>query len=717
MSNLSDVVVTHLFRYLLLIYVIGSVLLLGMFLGWQQHVTEQRQHWYMQQYAELLKVSLRPYLRQVSAEQLSSHLTELQYSAFLPVAALGVYLPNGELLASAGSIMHLPATFSPNNSSQYQLQTHDKMRLAIQPLYQEPTPADHFGAFQLPDAYLAIAPESSNTPPALLWPLLLSWLIYTLSFLAMLILLFIRRRQRLTFIDKIQQAEDLDATALPRLPTDLKPLQQFIQLKADIQCTHVQQIAELQQQLLTLQQLSQQQTLAISQEQEQSAMQLLHISHWLHQYQLLYSRQAQLSAPVFQALVHLHVLYGVFRFSKSVVDTATLPLITWLAPHLISLNNLLKSGVEIEWLEGAENRASLVLVNENLLLAVLQAMLLLVQRSDNASRIYARIALVRGPTAKLQLHLNIDGNGLPAYINQQLGAGDNQKWQWRDADIALLQTLSQVLNAELNVQSLDGFGCSVHFSLPVDLDSAFSTAMLGHVIVFDEDAERLNERLPALAANAAQVTTLTSFVELQHKLIELKPELIVLMLPAAEPTTAWSELLSAANEQFILQAYAPPQFLSYWQKLLPCVDAREFCMQRVLNIKTKPLLSTNTKKLLVVDDNETNQAFVSVLLKDKPINTYSALTGKEAVQLCQQQQFDMILLDIRLPDMTGTDVVKQLRHMAAYRFVPILAFTAHALPDEITEFKQAGMDDILLKPLDPFKFEALLCRYKLLLNK
>lgn len=708
---------THLFRYLLLIYVIGSGLLLGMFLGWQQHVTEQRQHWYLQQYAELLKVSLRPYLRQVSAEQLSSHLTELQYSAFLPVAALGIYLPNGELLASAGSVTDLPTIFSPNNSVQYQLQAHDNIMLAIQPLYQEPTPADHFGAYQLPDAYLAIAPEPSDKIPALLWPLLVSWLIYTLSFLAMLVLLLIRRRQRLAFVDRVQQAEDAEVAELTRLPADLYLLQQLIQLKTDTQHSQAEQITELQQQLVLLQQLNQQQTLTISQEQEQAATQLLHISHWLHQYQLLYSRQAQLSAPVFQALVHLHVLYGVFRFSKSVVDTTALPLMTWLAPNLTFLNNLLKSGVDIEWLEGAENRASLVLVNEKLLLAVLQAMLLLVQRSDNASHIYARLTLVREPVARLQLHLNIDGNGLPAYINQQLGAGDSQKWQWRDADIALLQTLSQVLDADLNVQSLAGFGCSVRFSFPVNTDRVMSTAMLGHVIVFDEDAERLSERLPALAASSAQVTTVTSLAELQHKLTELKPELVLLMLPAIEPTHAWSMLLSAANEQFTLQAYASAPVLPHWQALLPCVNANEFCLQRLLNIETKRPHPTAMKKLLVVDDNETNQAFVSVLLKDKPINTYSALTGQEALKLCQQQQFDMILLDIRLPDMAGTDVANLLRQMTAYRFVPILAFTAHALPHEITEFKQAGMDDILLKPLDPFKFEALLCRYKLLADK
>lgn len=157
----------------------------------------------------------------------------------------------------------------------------------------------------------------------------------------------------------------------------------------------------------------------------------------------------------------------------------------------------------------------------------------------------------------------------------------------------------------------------------------------------------------------------------------------------------------------------PTLNLASWQAVIPCKPAQEFCLQLLHNAELPTRPTGSFKNLLVVDDNETNQAFIRVLLQQKSVNLQAAFTGNEVLKLCQQQQFDMILLDIRLPDVSGTEVARQLRQLSGYRHTPILAFTAHALPAEIAEFKQAGMDDILLKPLDPCKFETLLARYQL----
>ena len=119
------------------------------------------------------------------------------------------------------------------------------------------------------------------------------------------------------------------------------------------------------------------------------------------------------------------------------------------------------------------------------------------------------------------------------------------------------------------------------------------------------------------------------------------------------------------------------------------------------------------RHILVVDDNETNLAFVQVLLKNKPLVLHTATSAAQVFSLCQQQRFDMILLDIQLPDMSGVDIAKQLRQMPQFRQVPIVAFTAHAMPAEIETYRDAGMDDIVFKPLEPARLDSLLAKFSL----
>jgi CheY-like chemotaxis protein len=64
--------------------------------------------------------------------------------------------------------------------------------------------------------------------------------------------------------------------------------------------------------------------------------------------------------------------------------------------------------------------------------------------------------------------------------------------------------------------------------------------------------------------------------------------------------------------------------------------------------------------------------------------------------------------------MSGVDIARHLRQQPAYQNTPILAFTAHALPEEIATFLAAGMNDIIVKPLEPQRLETLLHHYQLL---
>jgi CheY-like chemotaxis protein len=78
--------------------------------------------------------------------------------------------------------------------------------------------------------------------------------------------------------------------------------------------------------------------------------------------------------------------------------------------------------------------------------------------------------------------------------------------------------------------------------------------------------------------------------------------------------------------------------------------------------------------------------------------------------MAAHNRYQLILMDIQLPDLSGTEVTKRIRQLRHHQQTSILAFTAHALPDEIASFRRAGMDDVLIKPLDTQKIAHILSR-------
>jgi CheY-like chemotaxis protein len=120
------------------------------------------------------------------------------------------------------------------------------------------------------------------------------------------------------------------------------------------------------------------------------------------------------------------------------------------------------------------------------------------------------------------------------------------------------------------------------------------------------------------------------------------------------------------------------------------------------------------KKILVAEDNEINQKIIVHLLKKENIDAEIANDGKEAIELFEQKQFDLVLLDLQMPHMDGFQTAKYIRKILASD-VPIVAMTAGAFANEQTRCFEIGINQYLSKP---FTAEDLYQRLKyLLLNE
>jgi PAS domain S-box-containing protein len=106
-------------------------------------------------------------------------------------------------------------------------------------------------------------------------------------------------------------------------------------------------------------------------------------------------------------------------------------------------------------------------------------------------------------------------------------------------------------------------------------------------------------------------------------------------------------------------------------------------------------------RVLLAEDNKINQKFATALLAKDGHRVRIAENGHQAVDALRREDFDVILMDIQMPELDGIQATKQIRSMSGPKSrIPIIALTAHALAGAREEYLAAGMDDYVSKPVD-----------------
>jgi CheY-like chemotaxis protein len=114
-------------------------------------------------------------------------------------------------------------------------------------------------------------------------------------------------------------------------------------------------------------------------------------------------------------------------------------------------------------------------------------------------------------------------------------------------------------------------------------------------------------------------------------------------------------------------------------------------------------------KVLVAEDNLVNQQVALAFLSAGGLHATIAANGIEAVEWVKKQPFDVVLMDMQMPDMDGLQATRAIRQLPHGRRLPIVAMTAGAMEDDRQLCLAAGMDDHVAKPIDPKELvEALL---------
>jgi len=117
-------------------------------------------------------------------------------------------------------------------------------------------------------------------------------------------------------------------------------------------------------------------------------------------------------------------------------------------------------------------------------------------------------------------------------------------------------------------------------------------------------------------------------------------------------------------------------------------------------------------RILLAEDNEINQQVAQEILEQAALVVEIANNGLEAVEMAEKNPYDVILMDIQMPEMGGYEATEQIRNLKSeIRKIPIIAMTAHAMSGDREKSIEAGLDDHVTKPIDPNQLFSALVKW------
>ena len=105
-------------------------------------------------------------------------------------------------------------------------------------------------------------------------------------------------------------------------------------------------------------------------------------------------------------------------------------------------------------------------------------------------------------------------------------------------------------------------------------------------------------------------------------------------------------------------------------------------------------------RVLVAEDNPTNQILIRIMLEKLGYRVDLVGNGLEAVEAVMHRPYDLVLMDVMMPEMDGIDATRRIRELpGAVAEIPIIGLTAHVAPETHVELRKAGMGAVLTKPV------------------
>ena len=291
--------------------------------------------------------------------------------------------------------------------------------------------------------------------------------------------------------------------------------------------------------------------------------------------------------------------------------------------------------------------------------------------------------------------------------------------------LVISQRLANEMQGDIGFTSEEGKGSTFWFNFqceinPIPIDSPLDTkALFGKSILYFEPLTHSRIATSEIMESwQMQVTPVHSLEKLSNALTQNQTFDFALIGHAVTPTEIndLKELISTisthipaihlainSNSPSLQEALLASGALSCLSKpVTPSRLSRVLQPQRnEISHNTPRQLTSNVPiKVLAVDDNEANLKLIKALLLEQVAEVTTASNGQQAVDICKNEMFALIFMDIQMPIMDGVTALKTIKANTFNNSTPIVAVTAHALSGEKEKLLQEGFSGYITKPID-----------------